>query len=100
VIDGDTGKLTSIDPKTDNVVGTIGRGRRLEFGVSGGNGKVYVNAPRKARSSGSTRHQQVERIGRFPGAPTAWARERPREALPVLELRNKVLVWVDAEKAP
>jgi len=34
VIDGDTGKLTVIDPKTDNVVATIDGGGGLEFGVS------------------------------------------------------------------
>ena len=47
VIDGDSGKLTVIDPKTDDVVATIDGGGGLEFGVSGVNGKVYVNGAAK-----------------------------------------------------
>jgi DNA-binding beta-propeller fold protein YncE len=47
VIDGDSGKLTSIDPKTDTVVATIDGGGGLEFGLSGGNGKLYVNGEEK-----------------------------------------------------
>ena len=43
VIDGDSGKLTVIDPKTDRVVATIDVGGGLEFGVSGENGKFYVD---------------------------------------------------------
>ena len=38
VIDGDSGKLTIIDPKTDAVVATIDAGGGLEFGLSGANG--------------------------------------------------------------
>ncbi|MGH6889471.1 MAG: YncE family protein [Rhizomicrobium sp.] len=47
VIDGDSGKLTAIDPKTDSVVATIDGGGGLEFGVSGDNGKLYVNGAEK-----------------------------------------------------
>lgn len=47
VIDGDSGKLTVIDPKTDSVVATIAGGGGLEFGVSGGNGKFYVDGAEK-----------------------------------------------------
>ena len=43
VIDGDSGKVTVIDPKTDDVVATIDGGGGLEFGASGDNGKFYVN---------------------------------------------------------
>ncbi|MDE2181884.1 MAG: YncE family protein [Alphaproteobacteria bacterium] len=43
VIDGDSGKVTVIDPKTETVVATIDGGGGLEYGVSGGNGKFYVN---------------------------------------------------------
>ncbi|MGA7710934.1 MAG: YncE family protein [Rhizomicrobium sp.] len=43
VIDGDSGKVTVIDPKTDTVVATIDGGGGLEFGVSGDNGKFYVD---------------------------------------------------------
>lgn len=47
VIDGDSAKLTVIDPKSDAVVATIDTGGQLEFGVSGDNGKFYVNGTEK-----------------------------------------------------
>ena len=47
VIDGDSGKLTVIDPKTDTVLATIDAGGGLEFGVSGENGKFYVDGAEK-----------------------------------------------------
>ena len=47
VIDGDSGKVTVIDPKTDTVVATIDGGGGLEFGVSGDNGKFYVDGAEK-----------------------------------------------------
>jgi YVTN family beta-propeller protein len=47
VIDGDSGKLTVIDPADDQVVATIDAGGGLEFGVSGNNGKVYVDGAEK-----------------------------------------------------
>ena len=47
VIEGDSGKVTAIDPKTDTAVATIDGGGGLEFGVSGDNGKVYVNGAEK-----------------------------------------------------
>jgi DNA-binding beta-propeller fold protein YncE len=47
VIDGDAGKLTVVDPKSDTVVATIDGGGGLEFGVSGNNGKFYVDGVEK-----------------------------------------------------
>lgn len=47
VIDGDSGKVTVIDPKTDTVVATADAGGGLEFGVSGENGKFYVDGAEK-----------------------------------------------------
>ena len=47
VIDGDSGKVTVIDPKTDKVLATIDGGGGLEFGVSGENGKFYVDGAEK-----------------------------------------------------
>jgi len=43
VIDGDSGKVTVIDPKTDSAVATIDGGGGLEFGVSDEAGKFYVD---------------------------------------------------------
>jgi YVTN family beta-propeller protein len=47
VIDGDSGKLTVIDPKTDALVATVEAGGGLEFGVTGENGKFYVDGAEK-----------------------------------------------------
>lgn len=47
VIDGDSGKVTVVDPKTDKVLATIDGGGGLEFGVSGENGKFYVDGTEK-----------------------------------------------------
>ena len=47
VIEGDSGKVTAIDPKTDAVVATIDGGGGLEAGVSGDNGKIYVDGAEK-----------------------------------------------------
>lgn len=43
VIDGDPGKVSVIDPKTDAVVATIDDGGKLEIGAADGAGKLYVN---------------------------------------------------------
>lgn len=47
VIDGDSGKLTVIDPTTDAVVATVDGGGGLEFGDTGDNGKFYVDGVEK-----------------------------------------------------
>ena len=47
VIDGDSGKLTVIDPKTDAVVANVDGGGGLEFGDTGNNGKFYVDGAEK-----------------------------------------------------
>ncbi len=47
VIDGDSAKVTVIDPATDKVVATVDGGGALEFGVSGENGKLYVDGAEK-----------------------------------------------------
>jgi len=47
VIDGDSGKVTVVDPKTDKAVATIDGGGGLEFGVSGEDGKFYVDGAEK-----------------------------------------------------
>ena len=43
VVDGDSKKLTVIDPKTDTAIATVDAGGGLEYAVSGENGKLYVN---------------------------------------------------------
>ena len=43
VVDGDSKKLTVIDPKSDSAIATIDAAGGLEYAVSGENGKLYVN---------------------------------------------------------
>ena len=43
VVDGDPGTLTVIDPGSGSVMSTVHVGSKLEYIVSGGNGKLYVN---------------------------------------------------------
>lgn len=47
IIDGDSAKVTVIDPKTDQVVTNIDTGGGLEFGAAGNQGKAYVNGAEK-----------------------------------------------------
>ena len=84
VIDGDFGKLTVIDPKTDEVVATIDGGGGLEFGDTGNNGKFYVDAPRKMKSCASTR----QRTWSTPIGPCRLASNRM-----VLRLTGRITVF-------
>jgi YVTN family beta-propeller protein len=47
VINGDTGTVTVIDPKTDSAIATIDVGGKLEYAVPGENGKLFVNGAGK-----------------------------------------------------
>ena len=47
VVDGDSEKLTAVDPKTDSAIATVDVGGGLEYAVAGNNGKVYVNGAEK-----------------------------------------------------
>lgn len=47
VIGSDPGKLTVIDPKTNQVIATVDDGGKLEFGVADGNGNLFVNGKEK-----------------------------------------------------
>ncbi|HEY2446594.1 MAG TPA: hypothetical protein VGI20_12740 [Rhizomicrobium sp.] len=47
VIEGDSAKVTAIDPATDKAIATIDGGGGLEFGTVGGNGKIYVDGEEK-----------------------------------------------------
>jgi DNA-binding beta-propeller fold protein YncE len=46
---GDAGSSTVIDPSSGRAIGSIPLGGKPEFGVSAGDGKVYVNLEDKAR---------------------------------------------------
>jgi YVTN family beta-propeller protein len=61
VINGDSAKVTVIDPKTNTAIATIDGGGKLEFAVAGGNGKLYVNgADKKEIVRIDTRTNQVD----------------------------------------
>lgn len=61
VVNGDSGTLTVIDPRTDEAVATVQVGGGLEYVVSGRNGKLYVNgAERKELVRIDTRSNQVD----------------------------------------
>ncbi|HUN26023.1 MAG TPA: YncE family protein [Steroidobacteraceae bacterium] len=47
VVNGDSGNLSVIDPKTNTDIATIAVGGDLEYVVSGRNGKLYVNGAEK-----------------------------------------------------
>jgi DNA-binding beta-propeller fold protein YncE len=47
VVDGEPGHLTVIDPKTDSSIATIDAGGKLEYAVTGNNGKLYANGEAK-----------------------------------------------------
>ena len=47
VINGDTGTITVIDPKSNTGIGTIEAGGKLEYAVPSGKGKLYVNGAGK-----------------------------------------------------
>lgn len=43
VIDGNPGKITVVEPRTDAVIATIDGGGKLEVGAADGRGKIYVD---------------------------------------------------------
>jgi YVTN family beta-propeller protein len=47
IINGDAGSITVIDPKSDAAVATIDVGGKLEYGVAGEHGKLFVNGAAK-----------------------------------------------------
>jgi YVTN family beta-propeller protein len=99
VIDGDSGKVTVIDPKTDDVVATIDGGGGLEFGVSGENGKFYVDGAEKneiVRMDTAT--NKADAHWPMPGCvkPHGLAIDRTHMRL-FASCTNKVMTILDAE---
>ncbi len=61
VVNGDSGTLTVIDPRTDSAMATVQVGGKLESAVDGGDGKLYVNgAERQQIVRVDTRTNQVD----------------------------------------
>jgi YVTN family beta-propeller protein len=99
VIEGDSGKVNAIDPKTDAVVATIEGGGGLEFGVSGDNGKIYVNgAERNEIVRIDTSTNKTDAHWAMPGCqkPHGLALDRVTHRL-FSSCANKVLVVMNAD---
>jgi YVTN family beta-propeller protein len=99
VIDGDSGKVTVIDPKADTVVATIDGGGGLEFGVSGGNGKFYVDgADKNEIIRMDTKTNMADAHWPMPGCtrPRGLAIDREHMRL-FASCGNKIMTVVDAE---
>ena len=99
VIDGDSGKVTVIDPKTDTVVATVDGGGGLEFGVSGDNGKFYVDGAEKGELVRIDTHtNKTDAHWPLPGCskPHGLAIDRQTHRL-FASCANKVMAVVDAE---
>ena len=99
VIDGDSGKVTVIDPKTDTVVATVDGGGGLEFGVSGENGKFYVDGAEKGEIVRiDTATNKADAHWPMPGCakPHGIAIDRQHHVL-FSSCANKIMTIVNAE---
>lgn len=97
VVDGDSKTLTVIDPKTDAVVASIDAGEGLEYAVSGGDGKLYVNgAENKELLRIDTRTNTVDARWPIPGctSPHGLALD-PAAHRAFVSCVNQVLTVVD-----
>jgi len=99
VVNGDSGKLTVIDPKTDAAIATIDAGGGLEAAVSGGNGKLYVDgAEKKEIARIDTATNKVDAHWPIPNctSPHGLAIDRDTHRL-FASCVNEVLTVVDAD---
>ncbi|HEY3636656.1 MAG TPA: DUF5074 domain-containing protein [Rhizomicrobium sp.] len=99
VVDGDSGKVTAIDPKNDTVVAAIDGGGGLEFGVAGDNGKIYINGAEKGEIVRiDTATNKVDAHWPMPGCqkPHGLAIDHTTHRL-FSSCANKILDVVDAE---
>jgi len=99
VIDGDSGKVTVIDPKTDTVVATVDGGGGLEFGVSGNNGKFYLDGAEKGELVRIDTHtNKADAHWPLPGClkPHGLAIDRQTHRL-FASCANKVMAIADAD---
>ena len=97
-IDGDSGKVTIIDPKTDTVITTVDGGGGFEYGVSGENGKFYVaGAEKNDIVRIDTAKNVIDAHWPLPGcqSPHGIAMDRSNAVL-FVSCVNKVMTMVDA----
>jgi YVTN family beta-propeller protein len=99
VINGDSGTVTVIDPVTDTVVATVTGAGPLEFGVSGENGKLYIDGVDKNEVVRvDTRSNLVDAHWPLPGcsSPRGVAIDLSTRRL-FVSCGNKVLDVIDAD---
>jgi YVTN family beta-propeller protein len=99
VVNGDSGTLSVIDPKSDSALGTVSIGGGLEYLVSDERGKVYVNgAERKEVIRIDTRTNLADARWSIPEctSPHGLAMDRVTQRL-FVSCVNKVMVVVDAQ---
>jgi YVTN family beta-propeller protein len=99
VVNGDTGSLTVIDPKSNSAIATVDLGGKLEDAVSGGDGKLYVNGAGKSEIVRvDTRSNQVDARWPIPDCerPHGLAIDRNTHRL-FSSCVNSVMVVVNAE---
>lgn len=100
VINGDTGTITVIDPKTSAAVATIQGGGKLEYAVASGTGKLYVNgADKKEVLKVDTQSNRVEARWPIPNctSPHGLALDPATHRLFVSCLNN-LLTVLDADR--
>ena len=99
VVDGDPGKLTVIDPKSDSAVATIDAGGKLETAVADDNGKLYVNGEEKREIIRvDTATNQVDGHWPIPNCTSPHGLALDPEAHRLFSsCTNNVLVIVDAD---
>jgi DNA-binding beta-propeller fold protein YncE len=99
VVDGDPGRLTVIDPKSDSSIATIDAGGKLETAVAGDNGKLYVNGEEKKEILRiDTATNQIDAHWAIPNctSPHGLALDPETHRL-FASCENNVLVVVDAD---
>jgi DNA-binding beta-propeller fold protein YncE len=98
-IDGDSGKATIIDPKTDTVITTVDGGGGFEYAVSGENGKLYVSGAEKNEIVRiDTAKNVIDAHWPMPGckSPHGMAMDRSNAVLFMTCRGNNVMAIVDA----
>jgi len=99
VIDGDSAKVTVIDPKTDQVLTNIDTGGGLEFGTVGNAGKIYVDGAEKNEIVRiDTATNKTDAHWPLPGckSPAGLAMDHTAHRL-FSSCRNKVLVVMNSD---
>ena len=73
VVNGDSGSISVIDPKSDKKIATIDLGAKLEPAVADGRGRIYVNGEQRneiiaidAKTNAAVAHWPMPRLAKRP----------------------------------